>query len=144
MKHTFTNGGKCKGWNLMSPKCNPILELHSFESCECLEPWLERQKNRKLGPCDTIVKVLMHRCLKCPCIVCLNLICMSYDQKKGQESNWEFDSWPQIPWKQGSNEVQLGLAMHSWKELFEGYKILPSHFQNRLDLIKIWTSKVLE
>jgi hypothetical protein len=77
-------------------------------------------------------------------IVHLDLICMSYDQKKGRESNWEFDSLSQIPWKQGPNELQLGRDVHLWKDLFEGYNILPLHFQKRLDLKKIWASKFLE
>jgi len=81
--------------------------------------------------------------LKCSHIVHLDLICMSYDQKKGWESNWKFDSWPQIPWKQGSNEVLLKHVIHFWKDIYKGYKILSSYFQNRFDLIKIWTSKVL-
>ncbi len=25
VKHTLTNGGECKGWNLITPKCIPIL-----------------------------------------------------------------------------------------------------------------------
>jgi len=25
VKHTFTNGGECKGWSLMTPKCTPTL-----------------------------------------------------------------------------------------------------------------------
>jgi hypothetical protein len=46
----------------------------------------------QIGPPNTIRKVLKHRCLKCPHIIHLNLICMNYDKKKGRESNWEFDS----------------------------------------------------
>ncbi len=42
---------------------------------------------------------------KVPHIVHLYLICMSYDQKKKQESNQEFDSQPQILKKKGSNKV---------------------------------------
>ncbi len=43
-------------------------------------------KGRKIPnwtPQDTIRKVLKRRCLKCACIVYLNLIYMNYDQKKG-------------------------------------------------------------
>jgi len=58
-----------------------------------------KEKNTKSGPQDTIRKFLKRKCLKCPRIVHLDLICMSYDQKKGWELNWEFDSRPQIPWK---------------------------------------------
>jgi hypothetical protein len=62
--------------------------LHSCKNYECLEPWLERQKNNKLGPHDTIRKVLKCKCLKCFHIVYLNMIYMTYDQKTGQELNY--------------------------------------------------------
>jgi hypothetical protein len=48
-----------------------------------------RVKNIKLGPQDTIRKVLKCKWLKCPRIVHLDLICMNYDQKKGWESKIE-------------------------------------------------------
>jgi hypothetical protein len=34
-------------------------------------------------------------------------------------------------------KVQLGRAIHRWKDIFVKYKILPLHFQNKLDLKKI-------
>jgi hypothetical protein len=37
----------------------------------------------------------------------------------------------------GSNEVQLKRAIHYWKDIFKGYKILSFHFQNKLDLRNI-------
>jgi hypothetical protein len=64
-------------------------------------------------------------------------------KKKGWESNWEFGLQPQIPWKKGSNEVWLGHVVQIWKDLFKGYKILPSHYQNRPDLKMISTSKIM-
>ncbi len=65
-------------------------QVHShFGSPKCLEPWFKKKKNTKLDLQDTLGKVLKCECLH---IVHLNLICMSYDQKKGRESNWEFDS----------------------------------------------------
>jgi hypothetical protein len=39
--------------------------------------------------------------------------------------------------------ASIGRAIHCWKDLFEAYKILPSHSQKRLDFRKIWMSKVL-
>jgi hypothetical protein len=63
-------------------------QMHShFGSCKCLEPWLEKKTSTKLGPQDTIKRFLKCKYLKCPCIVHLDLICMSYGQKKGWESN---------------------------------------------------------
>jgi hypothetical protein len=86
VKHTLTNEGKCKGWRPMTPKCT-MWELHLCGSCECSEPWLERQTNTKLSPHDTITKALKCRFLKCHHIGHLVMKCMSYDQKKGRESN---------------------------------------------------------
>jgi hypothetical protein len=37
----------------------------------------------------------------------------------------------------------LGRDIHCWKDLFEGYKILPPHSKKKLDLKKIWTFKFL-
>jgi len=51
-----------------------------------------KAKNTKLGPHDTIRKVLKCKCLNCLHIIHLYMIFMSFDQKKGWESNWEFDS----------------------------------------------------
>jgi hypothetical protein len=123
------------------PSAFPLWELHSCGSCKRLEPWLEGKTSTKLGPQDTIRKVLKRKWFKCPRIVHLNLICMSYDQKKGQELNWELDSQLQIPWKE-SNEVQLEHVIHCWKNIFKGYNILTLHFQKRFDLRKIWTFKI--
>jgi hypothetical protein len=63
------------------PSALPLWELHSCGSCKCLEPWLERKTSTELGPHDTIRKALKFRCFTCPCIVHLNVICMSYDQR---------------------------------------------------------------
>jgi hypothetical protein len=62
---------------------------------------------------------------------------MSYNQKKGQESNWDFDSQPQIPFKQKPNDFRLGHVIHHWKKKFKHYKILPLHAPNTLFLRKI-------
>jgi len=59
---------------------------------------VERQINTKLSFENIIRKVLKLKCSKYPHIVHLYMICMSYDKKKGRESNYkfEFDSRPQI------------------------------------------------
>jgi hypothetical protein len=128
------------------PSAFSLWELHSCKSRKCLESWLEMQKNTNLSPQNTIRKVMKRRCLKCPHIVHLNLICMGYDQKKGRKSNWKFDFLPQTLRKQGSNELWLGRVIQCWKDLFEGYKILTLHFQKNLiwkiyKHPKFWDSK---
>jgi len=105
-----------------SPNALPLWESHSWRCCECSESCLEKQTSTKLGSHDTIRKALKRKCLKCSCIVHLDLICMSYDQKKGWESNWEFDFRPQTFWKQGSNEFWLGRDIHRWKIFLRAIK----------------------
>ncbi len=151
--HEAKNVFKCEThshkWGRMQGMKPNDSQMHShFGSCTCVGVtnvqslgW-KGKKNTTLGLQDTIRKVLKCRCLRCLCIAHLNWICMNDDQDKKWESNWEFDSQPQIPWKQESNEVQLKCVLHLWKDFFKSYKILPSHFK-KLHLRKIWASKVL-
>jgi hypothetical protein len=135
VKHTLTNEGECKEWSPMTPKCTHTLRVALVWELQMFRALIEKTKKHQIGPQDTIRKVLKRRCLKCPCIVVhLNQICLSYDQKKGWESNWEFYFQSQILWKQGSNEIWLGHVIHYCKDIFEGYKFV---------LRKLWTSKVL-
>jgi len=76
----------------MIPKCTPTLGVTRVQESLMFRTLVGKAKKIKLGPQYTIRKVLKHRCMKCLCIIHLNLICMNYDQKKGWESNWEFDS----------------------------------------------------
>jgi hypothetical protein len=77
VKNIFINRGECKGWNLMIPKCIFILGLTLMWELRMFDGNMET--STKLGPSDTIKKVLKCRFLKCPCIVHLNQICMNYD-----------------------------------------------------------------
>jgi len=137
VKHTLTKEGECKGWSPMIPKCIPTLGVAFVWELRMFKALVEKEKNTKLGTHDTIRNFLKRKCLKCPRIVHLNLICLNYDQNKGQELNREFDSWPQILWEQVSNEVQLKCVIHHWKDIFKGYKIFSSHFQKKHYLKKI-------
>jgi len=146
VKHILANEGECKGWNLMTPKCTLILGVTLVWDLWMFRALVKKEKNVKLGPQYTIRKVLERTCLKCPHIVHLYLICMSYDQKKGHESNWEFDSRSQILRNKGSNEVRLGRVIHHWKNIFEGYKILPLYSKKNLiwkryERPKFWDNK---
>ncbi len=47
----------------------------------------------------------------------------SYGQKKGRESNWQFDSRPQKVRNRLDPDVQWGTATWRWKALQESYKI---------------------
>jgi hypothetical protein len=87
-------------------------------------------------------KVLKFRCPKWPRMSHLDICSTSYGQKKGRESNWQFDF---RPLKVG-NRPDLGAcrqsAIRCWKALKESYK-----FSSDLILIKglskeLWAAKV--
>jgi hypothetical protein len=66
----------------------------------------------------------------------------NYGQKKGEESNWQFDSWPLKVGNRPEFLVCMWHATYFWKALDEGYNF-------SLDLITIgglhvmlWTPKV--
>jgi hypothetical protein len=56
-----------------------------------------------------VEKVLKCRCPKWPCMSHLDICNTSYGRKKGQESNWQFDSWP----LKVGNRPDLGVCRRS-------------------------------
>jgi hypothetical protein len=68
-----------------------------------------------------IGKLLKWRCLKWACIAHLDIWNTNYGQKKGQKSNWQFDS---RPLKVGNRPDSLAFrqrATYRWKAFDEGY-----------------------
>jgi hypothetical protein len=61
----------------------------------------------------------------------LDICSPSYGQKKGRESNWQFDSRPLKVGNRPDPDVCRGSATWRWKDLKERYKIAS-------DLIPIW------
>ncbi len=103
-----------------SPKWTP-------ESSEC--------NCRSQNPLDwkvfyIIEKLLKSRCLKWARIAHLDICNTSYGQKKGRESNWQFNSWP-LKVRNWPNFVACKQrATYHWKGSDEGYNF-------SLDLISI-------
>jgi hypothetical protein len=83
-----------------------------------------------------IQKVSKHKCLKFPYIVHLDLICMSYDQKKGQESNSELKNMNQM-------RFDLDVLYTNGKSFWKLYDVALKFLKTKLDLKKIWTVNVL-
>jgi hypothetical protein len=48
VKHIFTNGGECKGWNPLIPKCTPILEL--MQESQMFRALVEKANKYQIGP----------------------------------------------------------------------------------------------
>ncbi len=89
-----------------------------------------------------IKKLLEHRCLKWARMTHLDTSNTSYGQKKGRESNWQFDSWPLKVKNRFDFITCRWRATYRWKDLDKGYN-------TSLDLIsigglhtKLWAPKV--
>ncbi len=68
-------------------------------------------------------KVLKRKYRKCSRILDLDICSSSYGQKKGRESNWQFDSRPLKVGNRPSPEARFGSAIRRWKDLDKGYNI---------------------
>jgi hypothetical protein len=120
----------------MAPLCrNPTLakcedethtpkvgDLESFGTPESLEFNSKEQKTSPWGVLGVIGKVLKFICPKRPCIDHLDICSPRYGQKKGQDSNWQFDSRPLKVGNRSAPDVRWGSVMRRWKALEEGYK----------------------
>jgi hypothetical protein len=89
------------------------------------------QNSMDWGVYYIIEKLLELRCLKWTRMTHLNIWNTSYGQKKGRESNWQFDSRP-LKVKNRPNFLTFRWrARYCWKVLDKGYNL-------SLDLITIW------
>jgi hypothetical protein len=89
-----------------------------------------------------IRKILERKCLKWACMTHFNIWNISYGQKKGRESNWQFDSRPLKVTKRCDFFMCRWRATYRWKAFNKGYNF-------GLDLIsisglhaKLWAPKV--
>jgi len=88
-----------------------------------------------------IEKLLERKFLKWAHIAHLDIWNISYGQKKGQESNCQFDSQPQ---KVGNRPDLLGCrecATYRWKALDESYNFFLDRITIQGLLAKLWGSK---
>jgi hypothetical protein len=83
--------GQVWGW---SPTLGKSEDLESSGTPECSEFDSKAQNTLHWGVLGVIEKVLKRRYWKWPRICHLNICRPSYGQKKGRESNWQFDSRP--------------------------------------------------
>jgi hypothetical protein len=120
-----------KSGNLKSSRTPATSELNS-----------RRQNTSPWGVLYTVGKFLKCRCPKWPHMNHLDICSPSYGQKKGRESNWQFDSRPLKVGNRPFPDVCRRSAMGHCKALEESY-----NFGSDLTLIggrsqEIWVSKV--
>jgi hypothetical protein len=110
--------GQVWGW---SPTFGKVQDLESSRTPGCLELDNKAQNNLHGSVLGVVEKVLKRRCRKWPRIGHLDICIPSYGQKKGRESNWQFDSRPLKVKNRPVPDVRSGSATWRWKALFEGY-----------------------
>jgi hypothetical protein len=123
--------GQVWGW---SPNTWKSWELESSGTPECLELDKKGKNTSNWGVLGVIGKVLKRRYRKCPRIDNSNICSPSYGQKKGRESNWQFDSRPLKVRNRPLPNVLFECATWRWKDLDEGY-----NFGSDLVAIGIWS-----
>jgi hypothetical protein len=117
--------------------------MESSGTSECSELNSKAQNTLHWGVLGIIEKVLKRKYRKCPRIGNSDICSPSYGQKKGRESNWQFDSRPLKVGNRPLPDVRFECATWRWKDLDKGYNF-------GLDLVAIqicnrelWRFKVL-
>jgi hypothetical protein len=116
--------------------------LESSGTLATLELDCRGQNTSPWGVLYTVGKALKCRCRKWPRMSHSDICCTSYGRKKGQESNWQFDSQPQKVGNRPNPGVWRWNATHSWKALEENYKFSSNLIPIRGLSRELWTPKV--
>jgi hypothetical protein len=132
-----------KEWTLTLPRELPLWELESQWTFKSLESDCRGPNSMDWQVPYIIEKLLECKFLKWARMIHLDTPNTSYGQKKGRESNWQFDSWP-LKVKNRPNFLSFRwCATYHWKSFNECYNFA-------LDLIsirglhkKLWTPKVV-
>jgi hypothetical protein len=131
--------GQVWGW---SPTLGKSEDLESSGTPECLELDSKAQNTSHWGVLDVIGKVLKRKCRKWPRIGHLDICSPSYGQKKGWESNWQFDSQPLKVGNRPLSDLRIESAMRPWKDLDAGYKFGSDLVAIRRRSWELWAPKV--
>jgi hypothetical protein len=117
--------------------------LESSGTPERLELDSKGQNTSHWGVLGVVGKVLKRRYRKWPRIDNSDICSPSYGQKKGQESNCQFDSRPLKVGNRCFSDVRFGSATWSWKDLDKGYNFGLDLVAIRLCSRELWRFKVL-
>jgi hypothetical protein len=132
--------GKCED-ETHTPKSG---NLESFGTPATSEFNIRGKKTLPWGVLYTVGKVLKCRCRKWLRMSHLDICSTSYGQKKGRQSNWQFDSRPQKVGNRPDPGVWRLSATRCWKALKESYKFALDLISIRCLSRELWAPKVLE
>jgi len=130
--------GQVWGW---SPTLGKSEDLKSSGTPECSELDRKAQNTSHWGVLSVIGKVLKRRYRKWPRIGHLDIFSPSFGQKKGRESNWQFDSRPQKVDNRPLSDLRIESAIRCWKDLDEVYNFDSDLVAIRPGNQELWPSK---
>jgi hypothetical protein len=131
--------GQVWGW---SPTLGKVEDLESSGTLECLEFDRKGQNTSHWNVLGVVEKVLKRRYRKCPRIGNSDICSPSYGQKKGRESNWQFDSRPLKVGNRCLPDIRFEHATWRWKDLDEGYNFGSNLIAIGLCSRELWRFKV--
>ncbi len=126
----------------VKPNTPKVGDLESSGTPECLEFDRKAQNYSHWGVLGVIEKVLKRRYRKWPRIGHFNICSPSYGQKKGRESNWQFDSRPLKVENRPLSDIRFESETRRWKDLDEGYNFGSDLVAIRLCSWELWAPKV--
>jgi hypothetical protein len=126
----------------VKPNISKVGDLESSDTPECLEFDSKAQNTSHWGVFGVIGKVLKHRYRKWPRIGHLDICSPSCGQKKGRESNWQFDSRPLKVGNRPFPDLRIESVIRRWKDLGEGYKFDLDLVAIKLCSRELWAPKV--
>jgi hypothetical protein len=133
------NLAKCGGW---SPTLGKVGDLESSGTPECSKLNSKGKNTSHWSVLGFIGKVLKRRYRKCPRIGNSDICSPSYGQKKGRESNWQFDSRPLKVGNRCLPDIRFECATWRWKDLDESYNFGLDLVAIQLCSRELWRFKV--
>jgi hypothetical protein len=126
----------------VKPNTPKVGDLECSGTPECLEFDSKAQNTSHWSVLSVIGKVLKPRYWKWPRIGHLDMCRPSYGQKKGRESNWQFDSRPLKVRNRPLPDLRMKSEIRRWKDLNEGYNFCLDLVAIRLCSHELWVPKV--
>jgi hypothetical protein len=126
----------------VKPNTPKVGDLESSGTPECLGSDSKAQNTSHWGVLGVIGKFLKRRYRKWPRIGHLDICNPRYGQKKGRESNWQFDSRPLKVSNRPLPDVRIESAIRRSKDLDEGYKFNSDLVAIRLCSRELWAPEV--
>jgi len=134
--------GSMREWTLTLPRQLPLWEMESWWTSETSKSDCRGQNSMACGVLYIIGKLLKFGCLKWDRIIHLDIWNTSYGQKKGRESNCQFDSRLQKVRNRPDLLGHKGRATFRWKALDKSYNFTLNCIVIWGLLTKLWGSKV--